>query len=100
MPEPDKIESLLTPDQRIGRAKAANVPNIYLNGFQTALTSADVVLVAETNGEPVALLNLSFTTAKTLAKALADTIALLETKSGREMLTTHDFDAMMRGDEA
>ncbi len=84
---------------RIERAKDAAVPKIYFNGFQTALTNADVVLTAECNGEPVALVNMSFTTAKTLAKALVDTISMLEVKSDREMLTTHDFDELMKRDE-
>ena len=86
-------------EDRIARAKAADVPKLYLNGFQTGLTNADVVLVGECNGEPVALLNMSFTTAKTLAIALSNTISMLESKSDREMLTTHDFDAMMKEDQ-
>lgn len=83
-------------EDRIARAKAAEVPTLYLNGFQTGLTNADVVVVGECNGEPVTLLNMSFTTAKTLALALTNTISMLEIKSDREMLTTYEFDSFMK----
>jgi hypothetical protein len=92
-PSPSKN---IDPQDRIERAKASGAPKVYFNGFQTALTNSDVLITAECNNEPVAILNLSFTTAKTLAKALHDTILMLEEKSGRDMLTTHDFEVIMK----
>ena len=94
------ISEDVDPQGRIERAKSSAVPKVYFNGFQTALTNADVVITVECNGEPAALLNLSYTTAKTLALALQETISMLEQKSGRDMLTTHDFDQLMRGEES
>lgn len=86
----------LTANQRIERAKAANVPRIYLNGFQVGLTSADVIIAGESNSEPAVMINMSFTLAKTLAKALTNTIATMEEKVDRSMLTTHEFEALMK----
>lgn len=84
---------------RIEAAKAADVPRVYLNGFQVAGTNADVIVVGDNNGKPVLLLNLSFTVAKTLAEALTNTIAAVEEASGRSMLTTHQLDAAMRAQQ-
>lgn len=89
----------IDPQERIERAQQAQVPRIYFNGFQAALTNSDVVLVVECNGVPAGQINMSYTTAKTLGKALETIISQLETKVGREMLTTHDFDAKMRESE-
>ena len=66
--------------------------SIYFNGFVNMAGIGDVVTVLERNGEPVAILNMSFTVAKTLSIALGMVIARLEEQSGREMLTTADIE--------
>lgn len=92
---PGEIAVNVGPNARIEAAKEADIPNLYLNGFQVAGTNADVILAGERNGRPVVLMNLSFTVAKTLAEALTNTIAAIEEGVGRPMLTTHQFDQLI-----
>jgi hypothetical protein len=79
---------------RFAAATASNIPQIYCNGFANALTSGDVITVLERNGQPVAVVNMSYTVAKTFAQALGVIVADLEAKAGRPMLTTHEVDAL------
>jgi hypothetical protein len=72
----------------------AGVPSLYVNGFALIQTVSDVAAVLEKNGEPVAIINMSFTTAKTLAQKLGGVIAKLEDRAGRMMLTTDDISAL------
>lgn len=84
-----------TEEERVNRALEDGVPHIYVNGFMNVLTNSDVMTVLEENGRPAALMNMSFTTAKTLAVALSQVVAQLEQVTGRDMLTTHDVDRLM-----
>lgn len=68
-----------------------NVPKIYLNGFQIGSTNADVIILAQQNGRPNAVLNMSFEIAKTLVKKLGDVVEQVEEKTDTEFLTTEDF---------
>jgi hypothetical protein len=83
--------SISEADERFARAKQAGVVELYANGFVTGLGMGDVYVVLERNGNPAAILNMSYTVAKTLAAAIGNAIAQLEEKSGREMLTTNDL---------
>jgi len=38
-----------------------NTPKLYVNGFVTGQTQADVFVVLQLNGNPTAVLNMSFT---------------------------------------
>ncbi len=82
--------------ERINRAIASEVPQIYANGFVNSISSGDIVTVLERNGKPVALLNLSYTVAKTLARSLAQIFAQMEELTGREMLTTHEVQGALQ----
>lgn len=87
---PDEVQA------RIERARDPSVPKIYANGFINSLGPGDIMTVLERNGEPVAVLNFSYTVAKTLAKALGDVIARLEDVAGREMLTTKELEVIFK----
>ena len=65
-----------------------NIPHLYANGFTNALSNADIVIVLERQSDPVAVLNLSFTTAKSLAHKLSELISNLETASKQSIMTT------------
>ena len=71
---------------------SGEVPKIYFNGFANALGNSDVVIVLQSNGKPVAVLNTSFTIAKTLIQKLNDVIGILEKNSGNSIMTTMDID--------
>ena len=79
-------------DLRAERLKAAlvsqDVPHIYANGFVNALSDADIIVVLERNNSPVAVLNMSYTTAKSLAHKLSQLIADFEKDSNQSIMTT------------
>ncbi len=79
----------------------ADVPKIYTNGFGVGLSNADIVIILQRFGNPVAVLNLSYTLAKTLAQKLGGVVADFESKiAGQEILTTDRIDAALSKDQA
>jgi hypothetical protein len=76
--------------KRLTNAVNSDVPVFYVNGFVNSMTSGDVLTLLERNGKPVAILNMSFTVAKTLSVSLGNTIAQLEERAGQSMLTTQE----------
>jgi hypothetical protein len=79
---------------RVTNALDADIPKLYANTFAIVMGTADVTIVLEQNGRPIALLNLSFTSSKTLASKLGGVISKLEENSGREIMTTDDIQKM------
>lgn len=65
-------------------------PNVYANGFTVGASWSDVGCVLMLNGQHVANLNLSFTTAKTLAQELVRVLSELEEKTGHTIMTMGD----------
>lgn len=92
---PSRILSKGSVEERLEEALSEDIPKIYFNGFVCTMTNSDVIIVTERMGQPVATLNVSFTTAKTLAQTLAGVIAQLESKMDRDIMTTHDIDKTM-----
>ena len=83
---PDEIQELVN-----SAGQSASLPHFYFNGMIVAQGSADVTLILQLNNRPVAALNCSFTTAKTLAIALGNGIKHLEEIAGREIMTVDDI---------
>lgn len=83
-------------DARYALAKQNGVPEIYANGFAVGLSGADGSVILERNGSPVAILNVSYTLAKTLALALGTAVSNFEQNTGQQLLTTHDVDRLFR----
>ena len=65
-------------------------PGMYANGFEVAITGADVVINLTYNGRPLVTLNLSFTTAKALGGALSQLVSELEAKSETKVLLSDE----------
>lgn len=65
-----------------------DIPKIYANGFSLSAGTGDVVIVLKKNNQPTAILNLSFTIAKTLASKLGNTINVVEKITGNSIMTT------------
>ena len=77
-------------DQAIQRP---DVPKIYANGFSVALSNADMMVVFQRYGDnPVAVVNLSYTLAKTLAQRLGQAVQEFESKIDQTILTTDRID--------
>ena len=70
--------------------------SLYVNGFSVTVGSGDVMFVLKRNGQSVAVLNMSYTLAKTLATKVGGVIANLESKAKTVMLTTDDVDTSLR----
>ncbi len=66
---------------------------LYANAFQVICTNADIALMLQLNGQVLASVNLSFTTAKTLGQMLTEVIEKLESSSNRQIMTTQELDA-------
>ncbi len=76
-----------------------NVPKIYANSFMCALGSGDLALLLKNGKENVALINLSYTIAKTLSIKLNDLISHLEAKSGNRIMSTDDINKALKQEE-
>lgn len=74
------------------------VPNkFYCNGFTNYLGLSDVNLVMMLNNAPIASVNMSYTTAKTLAEKLANLISILEEQNdNQKILTTGDVENLLK----
>lgn len=68
------------------------VPKYYFNGFTNGVGNSDIIIVLQSNNKPVAVLNTSFTIAKTLVKKLSESIKTIEETSGNTIMTTEDLD--------
>ena len=79
--------------------KNKDLPHIYFNGFSNTITNSDMLLVFKQNDTPVAVLNASYTVAKTLAIKLGNMIAELEERTGNKIMTTDDIEAKIRSVE-
>ena len=92
MTEKEKTDEELSPIDRITRGFQAGVPCFYFNGFATAASTGDIASILEQNGKPVAVLNMSYTVAKTLSVSLGNIIAAIEEQSGRQIMTTQEIE--------
>lgn len=68
------------------------VSGLYFNGFQIALTNADISGILLLNGQPQVVVNMSYTTAKSLAEGLTDVVKQLEAVTKRPIMTTKDVE--------
>ncbi len=60
---------------------------LYMNGFRAGCSLTDVFVVLQHNGADIAVLNVSFTLAKTLGESLLKLVEELEKKSGQTIMT-------------
>ena len=72
-----------------------DVPKIYFNGFLSAMGAGDVAVTLKRGETPVAVLNMSYTVAKTLAEKLRELIGNLETITDHNVMTTDETTAKM-----
>jgi len=79
--------------QRITKALESGVEQIYFNSFANGIGAGDVTIVLERNTKLVAILNTSYTVAKTLASKLASLIGNLEETTGNLIMTTDEVES-------
>jgi len=68
------------------------IANIYANSFTVGFTNADTQLVLLLSGRPVAIVNFSYTLAKTISEKLAKLVDDWEKKTGQPLQTTESID--------
>ncbi len=68
------------------------IQRIYANGFVNALGVGDVVILLQNSKKPIAVLNLSYTVAKTLTIKLGALISQLEDSTGNTIMTTDEIE--------
>jgi len=85
-----------SPDQRITQGIKSEVEKIYFNGFALSIGTGDVIMVLERNQETVAVLNASYTVAKTLSIKLNGIIKKLEGATENTIMTTDHINNSMK----
>lgn len=68
-----------------------SIPHFYFNGFINGLGTGDISIVLQRSGGNVAVLNTSYTVAKTLALKLGELVAALEEATGNSIMTVEDI---------
>jgi hypothetical protein len=85
-------ETQKEPSQQPPAATLPGLPatgqSIYFNGFTLGLSNADINALLLLDGQPVARLNMSFTTAKTLIELLGELMNKLELVTEQKIMTT------------
>lgn len=67
-----------------------NIPKVYANSFKAGYSISDVYIILERNGTPDAVLNMSYTCAKSLQQSLSRVIAELEQKTNHTIMVIGD----------
>ncbi len=75
--------------------KSSEIPKIYANGFINTIGIGDVAILLKNGGVPVAVLNVSYTVAKTLAVKLGALISALEDRTGNTIMVTEEISKAM-----
>lgn len=65
----------------------AKIPQIYFNGFSVGASLSDVGMMLMLNGDVVANVSMSFTTAKTLSQELVQTMGEFERRTKHSIMT-------------
>lgn len=68
------------------------ITNIYANGFSLGFTNADTQLVLLLSGRPVAIVNFSYTLAKSISEKLGKLMEEWEKRTGHTLQTTDSID--------
>lgn len=71
-----------------GAVERTDIPHLYANGFMSGLGNADIVVLLQRNNVPVAVLNMSYTLAKSLSVKIGELIQGFESKTKHDIMTT------------
>lgn len=75
---------------------ALNVPVLYANSLAVGVSSTDVNVVLMLDNQPQFRVHMSFTTAKTLERHLADAFKKLESATGHEIMVASEVEKGLR----
>ncbi|MCG6552954.1 MAG: hypothetical protein L7F77_11540 [Candidatus Magnetominusculus sp. LBB02] len=71
-------------------SESKDIPKIYFNSASCVLHPGDISMVLEVNENPVAVINMSLTTAKSIAAVIGSMIADVEERTGSRVMTFND----------
>jgi hypothetical protein len=96
IPSPPQTRTQMVPvSQQAPLVVAMRDPNVqrhYANGFSLGISNADAHIVLQWFGRPIAVVNFSYTLAKTLSEKLKILVADWEAKTGHPLETTDTID--------
>jgi hypothetical protein len=72
------------------------VLNLYANGFICSNSNADVIIILKNNDKTISVINLSYTTAKTLSEKLGYVIREFEKTTGMSIMTINVIDDKLK----
>jgi hypothetical protein len=72
------------------------IKKLYANGFIIHISASDIVLIPALNDTPLQVINLSYTSAKSLAEALSSAVKFFESSTGVEIKTTKEFSKLLK----
>lgn len=87
-----------TPDDILKVISSPQIVKLYANGFSIVMSNSDVSILLTHNNAPAAVLNLSYTTAKSLFEKVSESIKVLEKKSGQPIMTSDDIGQFLQDD--
>jgi hypothetical protein len=91
--QPPAVETQVNRREMIqGALRDSSISRLYANGFTIGMSNADAHIVLQLFGRPVAVWNLSYTLAKTLAQKLTGLVNEWEKRTGRSVATTDEVD--------
>ena len=73
------------------------VVNLYGNGFVCLNSNADMIIIMQKNQRPIAVINLSYTTAKTLSEKLGQMVRDFEKTTGNTIMTIGVINEKLKG---
>ena len=79
------------PEEQLKRALELDIPHIYVTGFVNAGTNADVLVLLKQNNRDMAILNLSYSAAKTLCQKLTELVDAFEGKTSSKIMTLDEI---------
>lgn len=94
MAEDDQIAAI---QKMVKEAMASEqILNLYANGFICSNTNADVIIILKNNDKAISVINLSYTTAKTLSEKLGQVIREFEKITGNSIMTINSIDDKLK----
>ncbi len=67
------------------------IPKVYANGFYVSTALSDFIIVSQLNGQPTQVMNVSYTSLKSLGEAIKTTVDDFEKKTKTKLLTINQI---------
>jgi hypothetical protein len=71
-----------------------DIPKLYANSLGIALGGADLALILQYQNQPIAVVNISLQTAKSMAKGIADAVEHYEKVTETRIISLSEADAL------